>query len=277
VSGGGRIGSRRQTSQSAFIEQAPGADFEEDDHGESGDDDAEPADEDEDGEEGEDGDGKPVGDDEGVATSEAELEQWLENQFATTDQLLHSQDIMEIDVQHLRAHLLNGTDHDKQEYRAALHGLLAVIEVTQRRVASGQRAPINAAMSRATAASMGRQAIAAGASISNNKAPQAETTGAPRRDATHKQQQQQQQTQLQLPQPLQSQSQQQAQAQPQHIVDGRQQAQHVVDGRQQPQKHVVDGRQQTQPQQRAQGAGQLTGMMAGLAVDGPSPAKRLRK
>jgi hypothetical protein len=71
-----------------------------------------------------------------VSTEEIELEQFLEGQFAISDQLLHSQDIMELDVQHIRAHLLDGTDHPKQIYRAAVHGLLAVIEVTQGRVSS---------------------------------------------------------------------------------------------------------------------------------------------
>lgn len=85
-----------------------------------------------------DGDDEDGGDDERrirrVKREENRLERSLQDMHKTIEMVLHCEDVMEFDVHHLRTHLLDGTDHPPHIYKAVLHGICAVIEITQRRV-----------------------------------------------------------------------------------------------------------------------------------------------
>jgi hypothetical protein len=67
-----------------------------------------------------------------VATQMRHLEQYLEHIHHASGMLFHSRHISEIDTVALRQDLLGATEHPLEMYKAAVHALLAVIEMSQK-------------------------------------------------------------------------------------------------------------------------------------------------
>ncbi len=67
-----------------------------------------------------------------VATQMRRLEQYLEHIHHASGMLFHSRHISEIDTVALRQDLLGATEHPLEMYKAAVHALLAVIEMSQK-------------------------------------------------------------------------------------------------------------------------------------------------